>query len=221
MKTWIRILLNALLLPAAIALYACHPQPTRTWILLTALNTEPPGYPSYTYVFFGNENGKLRPDLKSRQQDRNRALLDAITAQASSESAPATVFCIPAKAGGPQAQADAGNYSSELADSYRSMLAVGFPGSHIGRLSAMRFITDPGPFLVTTLTPPHLGKSGGPILYTELSRVDPKQIRNGVAAYREPAEESGSGGQATDRLLQHMEARLKKAHFDTTVWTKN
>jgi hypothetical protein len=206
------------LLTAAIAFSACHSHPMLPWVLLTKMGAEPSGYQTYTYVFFSEQQLKDRPDQERQRTARNQALIDAIIEEAGSYRPPLTVYCIPAKAGGPEAKPSLANYNSQLGDSYRAMFASRFPVSHMGKLSMMRLMNDSGPFLVTASAPLNEGKGAGPILYTELTRADPKQIKDAVSAYRPPAAEGSPGA---DNDLEDIAARLKKAHFDATVWQKN
>ncbi len=209
------------ILIAAAMLCACHSRPAPSAIPLTKMGGEPPGYPGYTYVFFGSPEIKLPPEIKERQIARNRALIAALAAAGPISPQPATVFCFPAKSGDAPAAIAADNYNAEVAAQYRSLVALRFPGTHMGKLTLMRFTADAGPFLITTLTPLSRSVNQGPMLYTELTRLEPHQLSGVIQKYREINRVEAGDSPSDEDFLRRLAQAMKQNQIDASVWVKN
>ena len=155
MKTPIR---TVTVVGAAVLLCACHfhlfptPPAPRPWVLITKVDSEPPGYHTYTYVIFGPPAEEA--DQKPAQIVRNQALLKAIT-QTPEAGAPAetlsqaNLFCFPARSDNPDREPGIDNYDPSLADVYRGNFDFRLRGGHRGRILGIRLEQGLGPFLIT------------------------------------------------------------------------
>jgi hypothetical protein len=222
-----RTIRAALLITAALLLNACHghsnriaqPPASAGWFLLTEPGSEPQDYQAYTYVIFTTRDFKDHPELKAPTQQRNGALLRAITgSRPNSSEKPINVFCIPVNSHATPAKVEPGNYDAKLADTYRSMLKVQLftgGGGHDAKLSALKLGNNSGPFLVTSLTPISETKSKGTLLFTEMSNTDPGRIRDVVGLYRQPpaniqGDQPASNG---EDFINQVANRLLNAHL--------
>jgi hypothetical protein len=221
-----RTLRAVLLATASLLLCACHhavriaqPPASAGWFLLAEQGSEPSGYRTYTYVFFTLRDFKDHSELKGETEQRNRALLQAITApNPNASGTPANLFCIPVTLHATPAKVDLKDYDAQLAQAYRSLVQVQLftgGGGHDAKLSALKLENNSGPFLVTSPAPLSQTRPKGAILFTELSDTAPGKIGDVIAAYRQfaaqgAADEPSSG--AVD-FANEVAQRLLNAHL--------
>ena len=219
------------ILGAAMLFCACHfnrfhqPVP-RGWIPITKRDSEPPGYHSYTYVFFGPPAQDA--EGKTQQAARNRALLTAIKEASAGEPggarvetlAQANLFCFPANSDQPGHESGIDNYNRELGNWYRGDVDFWLKGSHRARLVGIRLENDAGPFLATVLVPMHLEREKKPILVTELTNTKPAHMKVVVQAYLPSPDQPGETGISIEdsQFLPALSQRLTKAGVDSMLW---
>lgn len=170
-----------------------HQPPTfHVWDTLKAPGTERPGYGLYTYVLFGRRlGGEPPPDETVRE--RYARLLAAIVGSTPSASEGAALareetnlFYIPARLAGAADRPSLANYDSGLALSYKESL------TRVMRAdpeAVVRLRSRAGPFLVSVPEPLPASSaapaSDSPVLYADLSDMNPAAMDEVVAAYKQ------------------------------------
>ena len=189
-------------------------------------DSEPPGYRSYTYVFFGPPAQDA--EGKTQQAARNRALLTAIKEvwrgnreergskrwRKPTCSASRLIRTTRARIRNRQLQSRLGNW-------YRGDADFWLKGGHRARLVGIRLLeNDAGPFLATVLVPMRLEKEKKPILVTELTNTKPAQMKAVVKAYLPPPNQPGETGKSIEdsQFLPVLSQRLTKAGADSMLW---
>jgi hypothetical protein len=196
-----------------------QPPASAGWFLLAEQGSEPQGFQTYTYIIFTKRNFKDHPELKGPTQQREDALLRAITGPGSKASGqPTNLFCVPAGSHATPTKVDVNDYNAEIGNAYRSLLQVQLftgGGGHDAKLSALKLYNNSGPFLVTSLAPLSQSKNRGAILFTELSDTDPGKITDVVAAYRQPPANTGGDkpSNSGEDFINQVAGRLLSAHL--------
>lgn len=186
----------------ALIIFSCAPRtlpsPTRgndgglnpsyhAWRLLPKMDSEEPGYAMYTYVLFARRHNYLQ-GVNPQTKERYESLLGAIagttmkaekTTQFPKEET--NLFCIPAVFMGKKPSLP--NYNVDIAMRYLSMLGKMLKEDNYEL--ADRLMTQPGPFLISTLKPINvINEMKTPLLYTDLSGTNPAAMGEVVAAYK-------------------------------------
>jgi hypothetical protein len=158
-----------------------------TWDLLTRMNAEQSGYAIYTYVLFGRRLD-IPGGIQTATRQRYESLLDAIVGstlkRGEAQDLPkkeTNSFYIPSFAAGEKPSL--ANYDVSLSLRYLAVISR-LLGSDNPRL-AERLMTEPGPFLVSTLKPiGQIRTEIVPLLYADLSTTNDAGMPEIIAAYK-------------------------------------
>ena len=168
-----------------------EPLPQRhNWAPLLNMDEETPGYGMYTYVLFNRRldtPARLTPETLSRYEELLNALAASTLSteevgELGSEAKRLTnLFYIPATHATNRPTLD--NYNAVLAmrylDEFKKMTHADNPQV------AERLLTNPGPFLISTLKPAgEIDNRQSTLLYADLSTTNPAAMDEIVAAYK-------------------------------------
>lgn len=177
---------------------------------------EPSGYGMYTYVLFGRRFEAQAPALPHDVLARYQSLLKAVAsstlnAKSAAHSVPKRVtnlFCVPVKSVESSSPADVANYSSDIGVSYLEFAEARVSGDEN---LTNDLITEPGPFLISSLQPLLLTKRADPLLLADLSTTDPAAMAEVVAAYDQRLDDRLLG---RAQAFEPLRARLLKVGLD-------
>jgi hypothetical protein len=177
------------LVGAAAGAYS-RPLPTYSvWTTFHERGAELREFGMYTYVLFGSDVLQMTaadPLVYKRYESLLKEITGIWQYEQFSEvlkKEDVNLFCVPVKSTSNEGRPKVSFYNFDLARLYLARLG----GALIAdKETALRFLTKPGPFLVSTLSPiPELKSEENYLLYSDLSEMNPSAMSEIVKAYRQ------------------------------------
>lgn len=187
-------------------------------LAIQGLNGEPTGFGAYTYVILPEDQGHgagIASDLANRYEK----LLDAIKNGTSSKPVPQderayyNAFIVPVLPNSDQPQDIVASYDSDTALGYLRIARDATQGNKKLH-DLLSDSNSPGPYLITTQAPISTINTGDPILIADLTRMNPDEMNDFVAEYKNKLESNTLP--ATQQLFSSLKVKLVSFLLDVS-----